>query len=64
MFALSKVWQWLDGKKSKIGAVAGVLLAWAQAKGWITDVDALAAASALSVWVGAAIALSKRGGVQ
>lgn len=64
MAALKAVWKWLEGKKSKIGAIAGCVLAWAQARGYITDVDAMAAAGVLTVWVGMAITISKGRGVQ
>jgi uncharacterized membrane protein YfcA len=56
-------WKWLDGKKSVIAAVAGVLLAWVQAKGWVDEVTAMALASILTAITGVAVGhkIVKRG---
>lgn len=51
----SKIWNWLDGKKTVIASLAGVGLAWAQAKGLITGDTALYLAAALSAVTGVAV---------
>ena len=52
---MSNVWQWLSGKKTTIGATAGVVLAWAQAMGWVDDNTAIMLASVLTIWTGVAV---------
>jgi len=49
------VWNFINGKKTEISALSGLALAWIQAKSWISDVDAVFAASALSLITGVAI---------
>jgi hypothetical protein len=55
METLKSIWKVLDGKKSVIAAVAGVLLSWAQAKGWIGGEDAVYLAALLTVLTGVAV---------
>jgi hypothetical protein len=50
-----KVWEWFSGKKTTIAALAGVLLAWAQAKGWVAEDSAVYLASALAILTGVAV---------
>lgn len=52
---MSKVWKFLDGKKTAICALAGLALTWTQAKGWISGEDAIYMASALSILTGVAV---------
>jgi hypothetical protein len=49
------IWEFLNGKKTTIGAIAGVLVSWALARGVISAEDASAIVGVLSVWVGGAI---------
>lgn len=44
----------MSGKKTVIAATAGVVLAWAQANGWVDDSTALMLASVLTIWTGVA----------
>lgn len=46
---------WLDGKKTAIGATLGVALSWCQGTHLLNDAAALALASVLSIWTGAAV---------
>ena len=48
-------WNWLSGKKTVIAALAGLALNWAQARGWVADMDAVYLAAALTVLTGVAI---------
>jgi uncharacterized membrane protein (DUF441 family) len=48
-------WKWLDGKKSVIAAVAGVVLAWVQARGWVDDSTAMMLAGVLTAITGVAV---------
>lgn len=50
-----QVWNWLNGKKSAIAALAGLALTWAQAKGWVSGEDAVYLASALTILTGVAV---------
>lgn len=50
-----KVWDWLDGKKSVIAALAGLALSWAQAKGYVDGETAIYLASALTLITGVAV---------
>jgi hypothetical protein len=50
-----KMWEWLDGKKSVIAALAGLGLAWAQAKGYVDGEAAFYLASALTLITGVAV---------
>ena len=52
---MKQVWDYLSGKKSTIGATAGAVLAWAQAKGHVDGDTAVMAAIILSVWTGVAV---------
>jgi hypothetical protein len=52
---LKSFWNYLDGKKTVISALAGLALAWAQAKGWISGEDAIYAASALTLITGVSV---------
>jgi hypothetical protein len=52
---MQQLWAWLSGKKTSIGATAGVLLAWAQAMGWIDDNTGLMLAAVLTIWTGVAV---------
>lgn len=53
---MKKIWAWLNGRKATIGAMAGVVLAWVQAEGWMGPHSAIALASVLSIWTGVAVA--------
>jgi hypothetical protein len=55
MGALKSIWGWLDGKKTVIAALAGLALAWAQAKGYVGEESAVYLASALAVITGVAV---------
>ena len=52
---MSKFFAWLDGKKTAIGATLGVALSWAQATHLLNDAAAMALATILSIWTGAAV---------
>lgn len=49
------MWKWLSGKKSNIGLTAGVVLAWAQAMGWVDSNTSLMLAAVLTIWTGVAV---------
>lgn len=48
-------WKFLDNKKSPIAAVSGVLLAWAQSKGLVGQVDSVYLSALLTVLTGVAV---------
>jgi hypothetical protein len=50
-----KIWQWLDGRKRMIGAVAGVLTTWLAAEQIINQNTAVMIAALLTLWTGAAM---------
>jgi hypothetical protein len=50
-----KVWEWLNGKKSVIAALAGLALSWAQVKGYVDGEAAFYLASALTLITGVAV---------
>lgn len=49
------IWRYLDGKKTVIASLAGVALAWAQAKGWVGPEDAAFFAALLTILTGVAV---------
>ena len=52
---LWKIIDWLSGKKTTIAAMAGPIIAWVFAKGWIEQSDMVMIASVLSGWTGVAL---------
>lgn len=52
---MKQAWEWLNGKKSAIAALAGLGLSWAQAKGYVDGETAIYLASALTVITGVAV---------
>lgn len=53
---MNTIVQWLDGRKTTIAAVAGVILAWVQSQHWIDDNTAMMIAGLLTIWTGVGIA--------
>lgn len=52
---MKSIWTFLDGKKSAIAAIAGTVLAWAQAKNWVDDSTAMMLAGVLTGITGIAV---------
>ena len=52
---MKAAWNYLDGKKTIIAALAGLALSWAQAKGYVDGETAVYLASALTVVTGVAV---------
>jgi hypothetical protein len=50
-----QVWNFLNGKKTVIAALAGLALSWAQAKGYVDGETAVYLASALTLLTGVAV---------
>lgn len=55
MNVLKSFWGWANGKKSVGAALAGLVLSWAQAKGYVTPDNAVYLASGLTVLTGVAV---------
>jgi hypothetical protein len=55
METIKTIWNYLDGKKSVIAALAGLALAWAQAKGYVSPYDGELLAGGLTVITGVAV---------
>lgn len=52
---MKKIWEFLDGKKSVIAALAGVGLAWAESTGHVSGANAMYLASGLTAITGVAV---------
>jgi hypothetical protein len=52
---LKSIWEYLDGKKSVIAALAGLALSWAQAKGYVGQDAAELLTGGLTVITGVAV---------
>jgi hypothetical protein len=52
---METIWKFLDGKKTTIAALAGVAIAWAQARGYVAGDTAQALALALTLMTGVAV---------
>lgn len=55
METLKSIWQWANGKKTVIAALAGLALSWAQARGYVDGETAVYLASALTLITGVAV---------
>lgn len=55
MKSIKSIIAFLDGKKTALGALAGMLLNWAMVRGWLHPADAGVLASVISFWTGGAI---------
>jgi hypothetical protein len=53
---MNTIWNFLNGKKTIIASLAGVLLSWAQAQGFVSGDTATLLASALTLLTGGALA--------
>jgi hypothetical protein len=52
---MQKAWEFLNGKKTVIAALAGLALSWAQAKGYVDGETAVYLATALTLLTGVAV---------
>jgi hypothetical protein len=52
---METIWRVLDGKKTTLAALAGVAIAWAQARSYVDGDTAQALALALTIMTGVAV---------
>lgn len=52
---METIWKAVNGHKTTIAALAGLILSWAQAKGYVSGETAVYLASALTILTGVAI---------
>jgi hypothetical protein len=52
---MQKAWEFLNGTKTVIAALAGLALSWAQAKGYVDGETAVYLATALTLLTGVAV---------